>query len=195
MGKTAKPVVIGIVTALAVGFLMGGLRAAAGADIGIMPAVWGAMAGVFAAYIAGNLAGNRKTEKASDELRAQALALRPEPGSVLLVVYRKGFLGKAAGMNLSLDGRPFGQLRSPQFTAIQIPPGAHELTAGFGGLAGPQNNDGKGAFEAADGEAVVYCARVSMGAVRNTVTLERLHEGPDFIRDELRSSTMVRPEI
>ena len=42
-------------------------------------------------------------------------------------------------MNIAVDGKAFAQLKSPQFTCIVVPAGAHIVTAGFGGLAGPQS--------------------------------------------------------
>lgn len=140
MNKYAKPLIVGFIVLLVVSFLIGFLGGAVGADLGLLPMLAGLFAGGFTAYIMANLAGNRVGVAASDADRAQAASLIPPPGKGLLVVYREGFVAMAAGMNLALNGREFAQLKGGKFTAIAVEPGEHQLSAGFGGLAGAQNN-------------------------------------------------------
>nr|WP_314429003.1 hypothetical protein [uncultured Brevundimonas sp.] len=171
MNKYAKPLIVGFIVLLVVSFLIGFLGGAVGADLGLLPMLAGLFAGGFTAYIMANLAGNRVGVAASDADRAQAASLIPPPGKGLLVVYREGFVAMAAGMNLALNGREFAQLKGGKFTAIAVEPGEHQLSAGFGGLAGAQNNAATVGFAVAAGQARVYRATVSMGAIKNAIAL------------------------
>ena len=124
MGKYAKPIIVGFIVAFV---MSGGLSffvAAAGGDAGMIPALIGGFFGVFTAYIMANLVGNQKGVAASAEEKAAAVAFRPEPGKAMLIVMRDGFVGKAVGLNLTVDGKLAAQLKSPRFTAISVAPGS-----------------------------------------------------------------------
>ena len=69
--------------------------------------------GVFTTYIMANLAGNKSGKRADTAAKAAILRLEPADGKALLIVARKGFVAKAAGMNLTLDGRPIAQIKAP----------------------------------------------------------------------------------
>lgn len=194
MNKTLMWVAIGVGVAFGVSFLLGAMLGAIGGQPGLETVILGLFAGAFTAYIGGNLAGNRNVDLASDEARRAALSLTPPTGQALLMVYRDGFVGKAAGLNLSLDGRPLAQLKSPRFTAVAVTPGDHQLIAAFGGLAGPQNNAGDLRFNAAAGETLIYKASVSMGAIKNTVKLERQPDAAAVVA-KLQRMPMVASEV
>ena len=193
MGKYAKPVIVGFIVAFVVSGGLALLASAGGADPGFTPALVGVIFGAFTAYIMGNLAGNRKGKAASDEEKAAAVALRPEPGKALLIVFRQGFVGKAAGMNVGVDGKIVTQIKSPRFTAIPLEVGRHEMELAFGGLAGEQNNANIERFGVGPGEVVVYQAKISMGALKNTIKVDRVI--PDAaLSDKLRGMTMTALE-
>lgn len=194
MGKTMKWVVIGLVVAFAVGLGFGVLGAATGADLGLSPLFIALFLGVFVAYIGGNLAGNRKTPKASADVRAKALTLTTDPDSALLVIYREGFVGKAAGMNVLLDEREIAQLKAPRFTAVSIAPGAHALRLAFGGLAGPQNNDAVAEFTVSPGDVAVFRASLSMGAFKNSIKVDRIEGDLALLRQKLDRMPMTAPD-
>ena len=176
-------------TALVIGFL----ESALGIDFGLLTPLAGMFAGVFTAYIGLNLSGNRTTAVASGEDKAAALALSPPQGQALLIVFREGFVGSMAGMNLSVDGNEIAQLKSPQFTALALAPGQRTLRAGFGGLAGRQNNEAELAVSAAAGQVVAVRATLGMGAVKNTIRLEAVSESTTALRQKLSGMKMVQP--
>jgi hypothetical protein len=128
--------------------------------------------GVFTAYILANLAGNRKVATADAGAKAAALAMAPPPGKALVYAYRDGFVGMAAGLNVSVDDKPVAQLKSPRFTCVAVSPGVHSLGAAFGGLAGPQNKGAQVEVPAAAGGVYVFKLGVSMGALQNSIKAE-----------------------
>lgn len=194
MNKYAKPLIVGFIVLLAVVFLLGLLGVAIGVDFGGMPFFTGALLGAFVAYLMANLAGNRAGVAASEADRAAAASLTPPPGKALLIVYREGFVAKAAGMNLALDGWEFAQIKGGKFTAIAVDPGEHELTAGFGGLAGPQNNAAVASFLLREGGVMAHRATVSMGAVKNSVVLSPAPEDRDALSKRLARMPMTAPD-
>jgi hypothetical protein len=155
--------------------------------------VYGVFIGGFIAYILSNLAGNRKVAAASGTEKAQALELRPPPGKSLLVVYREGFVAKLAGLNLAVDGKEFAQLTAPKFTSLVVPAGAHTLTCGFGGLAGPQSKKGSYDFLApADGFVAVGIG-VRMGLVQGAMAFTPVVEAGS-LRSKLATMPMAKAE-
>lgn len=117
--------------------------------------------------------GNRK-EVRVDAASRQSLLTAPAPaGQALLYVYREGFMGKAVGWNVSLDGAALAQLRSPRFTQTAVTPGSHTLSVSLGGLAGTQNKPAETSFEAKSGEVIVMAMKSKMGALSNTLFFVR----------------------
>jgi hypothetical protein len=187
--KYIPGIVIGFVAAVFFGFVMRIVFPEGSASIW-----YGAFFGVFVAYIFANLAGNRKIPAASEAEKQAVLQLRPPPGKALLVVFREGFVAKRAGLNLFLDGRSFAQLTSPRFTSVIIPPGAHNLSCGFAGLAGPQSQKGSYDFQApADGfVAVRIGARI--GAIQGVMSLKPV-EDAQALRAKLAGMPMLKPDV
>lgn len=186
--------IVGLVVAGAISFGLNFITAAGGEKPDATGWIVGAVFGAIAAYAAANMAGNRRETKASAAEKTQALTFQPPEGQGLLVVYRDGYIGKLVGLNLALDGRPFAQIKSPRFTAVAVTPGEHVLTAGFGGLAGPQNktNESKVTFRA--GEVLVVKASVAMGILANTIRLEAAPLSDD-LRGKLGRMPMVRSDL
>jgi hypothetical protein len=185
MNKYIPAIVIGVVVAIAFGFIM----------VLAFPdspehAIYGVFVGGFAAYITANLAGNRKVASASDADKQAALQMTPPPGKSQLYVYREGFVAKLAGLNLQVDGTEFAQLTAPKFTCLVVAPGPHTLTCGFGGLAGPQSKKGVYEFVApADGVAVVGIG-VNMGLVQGAMSFTPI-SSPDAAKTKLNGMPMV----
>ena len=185
MNKYIPAIVIGVVVAIAFGFIM----------VLAFPdspehAIYGVFVGGFAAYITANLAGNRKVASASDADKQAALQMKPPPGKSQLYVYREGFVAKLAGLNLQVDGTEFAQLTAPKFTCLVVAPGPHTLTCGFGGLAGPQSKKGVYEFVApADGVAVVGIG-VNMGLVQGAMSFTPI-SSPDAAKTKLNGMPMV----
>lgn len=193
MFKYITAAVVGFVVAALVGFGLNAILAAGGEKPDSTVMIASVLFGALAAYIAANMAGNRREVAAAQGEKDQALTFQPPEGQGLLLVYRDGFVGKLVGLNLALDGRPFAQIKSPRFTALAVAPGEHVLTAGFGGLAGPQNrtNESKVTFRA--GEVLAVKASVAMGALKNTIRLDGVPVTED-LRAKLRRMSMVRAE-
>lgn len=193
MSKIIRAALVGLVVAFVVGFGLGWLDSLTG-ESSSMPYLAGAFAGVFTTYILGNLAGNRKVATVSGADKDAALSFSPPPGKALVVVYRTGFIGSAAGLNVRVDGKEVAQLKSPRFTVIACDAGPCVLSARFGGLAGPQNKDAETPLVLEAGQVLCFTSKISMGALRNTV---RLEEEPlsDDLRRKLRGMTMVRAEV
>ena len=164
MSKYVPAIIIGLVAGFAMSFL---IRVFVFPE-GPAPIVYGAGTGIFFAYILANLAGNKKEATATAAQKQEALRFSPPMGKSLLVVYREGFVGKLAGLNLALDGREFAQIKSPRFTCLAVPAGAHTLTCAFGGLAGPQSRAGSYAFETTPGGVTVVGIGAQMGLVQGS---------------------------
>jgi len=180
-----------ILTGLAVTVVLGVLLGLIGFD-GF--ALWyiPVFSGLVVGYLMANLQGTKAGPAASDEQKAAVLALRPSPGKALIIVHRQGFVGKAAGMEVTLDDRLLGQLKSPQFTAVEVDPGAHALGFGFVGLAAAQNKREIVPVTVTEGQVVAWRATISMGMGKNTIRVER-DDQVQTLTDDLRRMKMVAP--
>ena len=192
MNKSVKPVIVGFIVTFVTAALLSFIGSAGGRDAGFTPTLVGIIFGTFTWYIMANLAGNLKAKAATPEAKAAAVALRPEPGRAMLIVFREGFVGKAAGLNVIVDGQPRAQLKSPRFTAIPLDPGSHEMETAFGALAGKQNRASHETFTVVAGDVVIFTAKVSMGALKNTITVERITPN-QTISDRLSDMIMIAP--
>lgn len=190
MGKYAKPIIVGFIVTFVVSGGLSAFVAAAGGDAGFVPALVGGLFGVFTAYIMANLVGNRKNVAASEADKQAAVAFQPQPGKALLIVMREGFVGKAVGLNVTVDGRLVAQLKSPRFIAVPLEVGQHDMEVAFGGLASQQNRPDAERFGTGAGEVVVYAVQVSMGALKNTILLKRITGGPE-LSARLKGMTMT----
>ncbi len=198
----ASPVMSKYIPAIVVGFLVavlvsGGLAfffSSAGADAGYVPMMVGAFLGIFTAYIMANLAGTKLGKAATPEQKQAVLDFRPQfHDQALLIVYREGFVGKAAGMDLSVDDRFVAQLKSPRFTAISVAPGGHQLSMAFGGLAGKQNKPTLEGFIAAPCDVIAFRATMQMGMMKNRIVVERI-QSDDALIQRLKPMIMIAPE-
>ena len=192
MNKSVKPVIVGFIVTFVTSALLSFIGSAGGRDAGFTPTLVGIIFGTFTWYIMANLAGNLKAKAATPEAKAAAVALRPEPGRAMLIVFREGFVGKAAGLNIIVDGQPRAQLKSPRFTAIALDPGSHEIETAFGALAGKQNRASHETFSVVAGDVVIFTAKISMGALKNTISVERITPN-QTISDRLSDMVMTAP--
>lgn len=193
MSKYIPAIVVGFLVALLVSAGLAFFFSSAGADAGYLPLMVGAFLGVFTAYIMANLAGTKLGKAATREQKQAVLGFSPEPGHALLIVYREGFVGKAAGMDLSMDDRFVAQLKSPRFTAISVLPGGHQLSMAFGGLAGKQSKPTVEGFIAAPGDVIAFRATMQMGMMKNSIVVERITTDQDLVR-RLTPMIMIAPE-
>lgn len=192
MPKSLTPWIVGIAVVIVISIGFGLLEGATGAQFGfeklLLPLVFGGLAG----YLAFNLSGNRKVAEADAQTRAKALEFAAPPGAAALYLYRTGFVGKAAGMNIEVSGRPVAQLKSPRFTRVEVAPGTHLVRAYFGGGAGAQSNAAEATVEAQAGGVIVLKCSLAMGALKNRVKIEAVT--PDVARRELAGAKMVLAE-
>ena len=191
MGQYGKPLIIGFILAFAVAFVLGLAGGAAGVDLGVMPMFAGLFVGGFTAYILANLAGTKAGPTGTVEQKRVALGA-PTSGKGRLIVMRQGFVAMAAGLNVAVDNRVVAQLKSPNWTAVDLDPGAHSLSAAFTGLAEKQSNAAQTAFEVREGEVVVFKLGVSLGALKNSIKAERVATD-ETVRRQLESQKMVLP--
>lgn len=187
MSKYTRAIIAGFIAAAVMTFLMTFVFE------GFTPYIYGFFTGVFVAYIFGNLAGNRKVAAVGAAEKDAALALEPPAGKALLVVFREGFVAKLAGRNIAVDGKEFAQLTAPRFTVVALGPGAHTLTCGFGGLAGPQSKPGTYEIEIGAGGVAAVGIGVAMGAIRGSMTFTPITD-TDAIRAKLSRMPMVKAE-
>lgn len=194
MNKYIGPIVIGVVLAFVVSFGMSALFAAMHAPSRGLSLYFGLFVGGFTAYILANLAGNRKVATADAGQVGQALAMSAPAGKALVYVYRQGFVGMAAGLNVSVDGKPVAQLTSPRFTVVTVAPGPHTLSAGFGGLAGPQNKVATEPFTAEPGGVYAFRLTLAMGMLQNSIQIAPM---PDLapVKSALGGMKMTVPEL
>jgi hypothetical protein len=167
MNKYVPGILIGIGVAVASAIL---LRMFVWTEGGPQPLIYPIFFGAFVAYILSNLAGNKKLTIVDGTAKQAALQLKPPPGKALLVVFREGFVAKLAGLNIAVDGAEFAQLTAPKFTVLTLSPGAHTLTCGFGGLAGPQSKKGTYDFSVAADAVHTVGIGVSMGLIQGNMT-------------------------
>jgi len=193
MQKFLVPAIAGFVTAFGVNFLLSAMATAGGEKPDNIGLIAGIGLGVVVALIFFNLSGNRKTAAAGAGAKQRALAFTAEPGKAALYLVRTGFVGKLAGMNLAVDGREVAQLKSPRFTRVDVAPGAHTLTASFGGGLTIQTKRSELAFTCGDGEIVVVKLSMGMGIVQNPVKIER--SSADAVRAELAGMQMTAPDV
>lgn len=147
--------------------------------------------GVFLFYILWNVSGNRKTATASAEQKERALTLEPPPGQALVYVIRKGFVAKAAGVNVLMDGTPRAHLKSPQFTCFAMPPGTYDLSAAFAGGAGFQSRKRSEQVTLVADKAVGVLITPAWGLLRGAIGFEMMtgHQ----LKDTIWGMTMVAP--
>jgi hypothetical protein len=194
MSKTVQAIVLGVAVALVAGLAFGFLLGLDGEDHTATATVSGLGAGVVAAYIFGNLAGNRRIANASNAEKSTALSRVPPPGKSLLFLYREGFVAKLAGLNITVDGKPVAQLKSPRFTCVVVPAGTHAVAAKFGGLAGAQSLMGECSLQApADGAAAVrMTAHLTM--TKGGIELEPQAD-VGVVRQRLSGMPMTPPDL
>ena len=184
-----RPIAVGVAITLVLAILSGMILPSEVRTSGIIGAVF---VGVFTGYIMANLAGNQKLTRASQVDHDRALQFQPSPGKAQLMIVRQGFVAKAAGMNIILDGTPVGQIKAPQFLSIEIEPGRHVVHVGLGGLAAAQNNDNRHEFEIGAGGVVLLSVTVSMGAMKNSLQIQRIDPSPQMAQ-AFASMPMILP--
>lgn len=194
MSKAVRAVIFGVLVAVAVSAAMAYLDAVTGKSDMTTDVIIGAVFGAITAYVFGNLAGNRSIANAGNAERATALIRTPPPGKMLLYIQREGFVAKMAGLNIAIDGRPVAQLKAPRFTLIVVPARQTTLSAGFGGLAGPQNRAGEIVIDPPPGGIAVVKIAVAMGLVQGSLRFT-VQPNPQGARAALATIPMTPADV
>jgi len=194
MSKTVQAILLGVAVALVVSFGVGVLMGAVGDPNPARGVAPGLFLGLFTAYIFGNLAGNRKIANASGAEQSEAVRREPPPGKGLVFLYREGFVAKLAGLNLAIDGKPVGQIKSPAFTCVVVQPGAHNVGAAFGGLAGAQSRGEDCRIDVAAGQSVAVRMGVRMGMVQGSVDMT-VETDMAAVRGKLAKMPLTPPDV
>jgi len=192
MNKNIRNIIIGVGVAVLLGFFFGLTESLTRVRWGMLSWWLPAFMGAFTYYILFNLSGTRKESKADTAVLADAMAFAAPTGQARVYVLRTGFAGKAAGMNVLLDGVPVAQLKSPRFTVVDMTPGAHEFRAHFSGGAGTQNRECSVKVDVAAGSITVLRISVELGMLKNQLLIAPVDL--DSARAELKRATMVVAE-
>ena len=170
MPKVIKNALIGFGVAFALAFGLSFLATIGGSPTQSSIPVAAAM-GVVVFFILQMRSGNRNEVRGDDAAREVALQGPVPPGRAALYIYREGFAGKAVGFDVSLDGAPLAQLRSPRFTWTTVAPGTHKLSVGMNGGMSSQYKPTDLTIEAKAGDTLVYMIQTKMGALSTTLLL------------------------
>lgn len=193
MQRYIVPILGGFIAAFVINFIMSFAASAAGEKPDTTGTIIGIAFGVVVAVVLYNLSGNRKVADADSAAKSRALSFAAEPGKAALYLVRTGFVGKAAGMNLAVDGREVAQLKSPRFTCVALPPGAHALRASFGGGLAGQSTPAELAFTANAGDIVVMHITMGFGALKSPLKIERAELST--MRAQITGLRMVKPDV
>ena len=195
MSKTVQALILGFAVAFAVGGLLAFLESLAGAPDMTGPVIAGTGAGVASAFIFANLSGNRSIANASEAEKEAALTGAPPDGKALLFLYRRGYIAKLVGMDFAVDGNPVAQLKSPHFTCIVVPAGAHIVTAAFGGFAKAQARVGECVFNATPGGVITRRRAAADGLGCRAGIGLTLDPNPTQIRADLARRAMTPADL
>lgn len=131
-----------------------------------------------------NLSGNRRTRTADPATVARALALRPEDGKAGLYLVRRGFLGRAQGIDFSINDVARGQIRGNQFLQIDLDPGRYHIDARGKGNAGATD------VTLAAGEVAIFKVTIAMAMTAGVVTFTPMPVPQGKL--ELAGATLIR---
>jgi len=181
-----------IVVANVIGFIAGLTRSP---ELGDLAFRIGLIAGCFTFFIYLPLrAGNRRVAKADAGARSEALAFSCAPDRSLLYIARTGFLGKAMGVNILVDGKTVTQLRTPRFAVVELAPGQHQLSAQIGnGDSAWSGAGGQFSTSLAAGSVTALHLAMKLGKFRSRWTFEPW--SLDIAKSKLRSIEMVQIEM
>jgi hypothetical protein len=193
MKPVIKNLLISFAVVFAISFGLGLLERMNDVSFGTSSTVLSMGLGFFTFFILHMMSGNRKEVRADNASRQASLSAVAPSGHALLYVYREGFMGKAVGWNVSLDGAALAQLRSPRFTQTAVSPGIHTLAVALSGFAGSQNKPTEMRFEAQSGEVIVFAMKSKMGALSNTLSFER-EQDPQAALQKFSKMPMVAAE-
>ncbi|WP_263140831.1 DUF2846 domain-containing protein [Pseudomonas sp. RIT-PI-AD] len=138
---------------------------------------------------------NAGVTKADPGVREAALNFTPSATHARLYVCREGFIAKLQGIDIQVDGERVAQLKSPQFTCLELSPGPHRLQAAMtAGLGGKQTLSNETPLDVRAGDILCYSLRIEMGALKGALVLEPV-AAPASLLPRLKGTTMVLPLV
>lgn len=159
----------------------------------VFQSLWPVVLVAVIGFIIWSLKGTRKATAMSEEDRREALALARPADAAALYVVRTGFMGKAVGMTVSVDGQDVVQLKSPRFSRILLSAGRHAIKARFSGGAGTQNQPAETTLDCAAGDIHVLHFVPDIGFLKNALQVETwsLREADQ----KLRGIAAIAPDV
>ncbi len=149
--------------------------------------------GLLTAFALMGVSGNRKVVTVSAQERQSSLTAPPPAGSGVVWIYREGFVGKAVGYDVAVDGQVAAQLKSPASTRLVLTAGSHVVSAALPGPPGAMSpNPAQLTLDVAAGQTQVYRLSMKMGALKNTLLLEPQSD-VDGAMKKLSGTPMVAP--
>jgi len=149
--------------------------------------------GILMAFAWMGISGNRKVVTVSAQERDQSLAAPPPEGSGAVWIYREGFVGKAVGYDVGVDGHVVAQLKSPASTRLVLAAGSHAITAALPGSPGGMSpNPAQVTLNVVAGQTLVYRMSMKMGALKNTLIFEPQADVAGALQ-KLSGTPMVAP--
>jgi len=139
----------------------------------------------FAAYV---IFSNKQGTKVDDATRASAMAMVPSEGRARIYFARRGFMGGAQGMNISIGNDYEGQIRSGYFMMAEVAPGTHDLSAKFNAQTEGSRVNHVVSVEA--GESVLCEMGFDMGALQGKIRFDELRDKRAIV-EQLGNRKMV----
>jgi hypothetical protein len=184
-------ITIGLITGAVVAAILMLLTMRSGNDVTFVIFLTGGVIAALTTYIASNLSGTNRSTGVSNETRQDWLALNaPQTGAAIYLV-RTGFLGRLVGMDVTVNDRPAAQLKSSQFTRLDVPAGRVSIAASMSGGAGKQTKSDTVNLDLSGAEIAILHLVLSMGALMNQVKIEKL--SPASAAPMLKSAKAVEP--
>lgn len=121
-----------------------------------------------------SLSGNKGGPRADPAAEADALALRPSPGKGRIYVVRRGFAAALQGMNVAIDDRLKGQIRSGYFLMAEVEPGPHSVAVRM--ARGGKSTEAALDVEVAEGRNAVIHVLFEMGAITGSSKMTPIEE-------------------
>ena len=161
-----------IAVAAAIGFYIGPALAESlgGASLIVFPLILLGLIG----FIVYSLSGNKGGPRADPAAEADALALRPAPGKGRIYVVRRGFAASLQGMNVAIDGRFKGQIRSGHFLMAELDPGTYRVDVRM--ARGGKSTESALDVTVAEGRNQVIHVIFEMGAITGATKLTPIEE-------------------
>ncbi len=179
--------VVSVIVGLYLGLSLTELSSSIAIPIFILIAV------LFVAFILWNLKGTKKVVAVDNAVKQKALLMQASADETLIYVYRQGFVGKLAGMNVSIDDVPLVQLKGGCFSCVSVPPGTHVISGTMVGGAGAQSKGFRVSVQSKQGEVIACRLSLQMGMIKGGIHAEQVADLSQ-VKQALSGMKMVAPQ-